>query len=77
MLANDDFHVHADVAGTADNFQNASGGRNPAPRKSRYLRIHNRTIKLGKPRSAACMSLSRSSQVSLAIPASIPHQAEL
>ena len=34
MLADDDFDVHADVAGTAENFDDAAGGRDAAFRGS-------------------------------------------
>ena len=48
MLANNDLDIHADIAGPAENFDNASGSRDAGARETRQLDFHHGAIEFGK-----------------------------
>jgi hypothetical protein len=52
MFANDDFDVHADFAGAAENFGDPPGRGDAAFRKARELDVYDGTVKLGKTQAA-------------------------
>src|SRR5271155_5831621 len=60
MLANYDFGIHADIAGTAENFDHAACWSQAAFRKSRELDVHYRAIELGKFHALARDARTRS-----------------
>jgi hypothetical protein len=53
MLANYDFDVHADFAGSAENFQDASDGREATLGIAPDFDVYDRAVKLGKTQAAA------------------------
>ena len=59
MLANDDFDVDADVAGTAENFDHAAHGREAAAREARDFGVHDGAIEFGKAQAAIGRRLLR------------------
>src|SRR5215471_9412728 len=52
VLANDDFHIHADFAGPSENLDYAAYRSEPALRISRQLHVHNGAIQLRQARPA-------------------------
>src|ERR1700735_1057982 len=54
MLANYDFDVHADLAGAAENFQDASDGPGAPLGITLDFDVHDGAIEFGKAHAAAC-----------------------
>ncbi len=52
MLADDDFGVHAEIAGTPDNFDDASGGRSAGARIPEQLDVDHGPVKFIQTRDA-------------------------
>src|ERR1700693_3866920 len=63
MLTDNDFHIDANIAGTADNFQNASGRSNSPAWIARDLDVNNRTVEFRKSRSAASWAVPNRAQL--------------
>ena len=59
MLANDDFDVDAEIAGAAENFDDASGGRSAAARKAQDLDVDDGAVEFVEMRDAGVRDVSR------------------
>ena len=54
MLANDDLDVDAEIAGTAENFDDASGGGSAAAGKLQHLDVDDGAVEFVDVRDAGC-----------------------
>ena len=54
MLADDDFDVDAEIAGAAENFDDAAGRRSAAARKAQNLDVDDGAVEFVDARNAAC-----------------------
>ncbi len=52
MLADDDFHIHADFAGTPQNFGHAAHGCETSLRVALDFHVHHRSVEFRKPQAA-------------------------
>ncbi len=59
MLANDDFDVDAEIAGAAENFDDASGGRCAAARKAENLDVDDGAVEFVDVRERGVCAMTR------------------